>query len=819
MISPMGGGSLAPAKRNERRGIWRRLRPWILGLAVTFLSLLVALVVTVLVLLNRYADDLPTMADFGANYRPPQVTRIYASDGRTVIGEMFADEGLRTVVPLDSVPPVLVDAVIAAEDANFRTHAGLDWLGMVRALFVNIWKGYYAQGGSTITQQVVRTFYLGREKTLERKVKEVLLARRLEKHLTKNQILALYLNQICFGHGRYGVEEAARYYFGKSVTDVTLAEAALLAGLPKGPAVYSPRINPERALGRRRYVLSRMAALGMIGEDQRRRADAEPIRLAPERSVRAPWAAEFVEAVQGELTKRMGEDALRRGGFTVTTTVDPALQHAARSAALAGLRAIDERHGYRGPIRRSALGEAPPPGGTRIAPEEVPDPHRIYLGTVIAVDDEAETIRFRVGAATGDVRLSDFDRYNPDGLPPSRFAEIGGLARVRFLRPPVPGEIGDLRLEMGPDAAVVLIDPRTGEVAAMVGGWFEGPGQFDRALRALRQPGSAFKPFVYLAALESGRFTPATIVNDAPEVYGDWKPENTGGERFLGPIPLRTALARSVNLVAVKVIERTGVDHVIDLARRLGVTSEMRRELPLALGASEMTPMELTAAMAAVAAGGTYQPPALVREIRGSDGSTVPMDRPQPVRVVRPGAAFVLTDMLRSVIDDPDGTGRAAAGALGRPAAGKTGTSTDARDCWFVGFTPQWVAGVWVGFDDNLPVGAAGPEDQGDRANRRRRDLESGATAALPIWVEVMRAAHAGLPIAPFERPDDVRSALVDPATGLLAWDGMSGAREEVFVEGTVPARTAPRPGIRSPAEFALAEADWVVRPSASGGM
>ncbi|MDI7267414.1 MAG: PBP1A family penicillin-binding protein [Myxococcota bacterium] len=788
----------------------RRARPWLIGAGIAFLAVAIAAAVTIAVLLDRYAADLPSVDDLGNRYKPPQVTRIYARDGRTVIGEMHADEGFRTIVPLERIPPVLVNAVIAAEDAQFRTHAGMDWLGMVRALAVNMWEGYYAQGGSTITQQVVRTFYLGREKTLERKMKEVLLARRVEQHLTKDQILFLYLNQICFGHARYGVEEAARYYFGKGASDVTLAEAALLAALPKGPAVYSPRVDAGKALARRRYVLSRMAALGMIADAERAAADAEPIRLVPEPRASAPWAAEFVEAVEAELRERLGEDALRRGGYAVITTMNPDLQRAVRRAALAGLAAIDERHGYRGPAVRREGDAAPSPGGVEPGPDEVPDPNRIHLGRVIAVDDRAGTIRFRVGAATGDVRLAEFARYNPEGLAPSRFAEIGGLARVRFAVPPQAGRVGRLRLEMGPEVAVVVLDPRTGEVAAMVGGSIEARGQFNRALRSRRQPGSAFKPIVYLAAIESRRFTPATVVNDAPEVYGAWRPENATRGRFAGPVPLRVALARSINLVAVKILERTGVDAVIALARRLGISSELRRELSLALGASEVTPIELTAAMAAVAAGGMRVTPTVLREIRGPGGAALPVPRPQPTRATDAASAYVLTDMLRSVIEDRDGTAHAAAGALGRPAAGKTGTSTDVRDCWFVGFTPQWAAGVWVGFDDNLPVGAPGPE--GTRSGRGRPGgvAESGARAALPIWVEAMRAAHAGPPIAPFERPEGATTALVDPATGLLAQDGMAGAREEVFVEGTAPTRRAPRPGLRTPADFAIGEAEWV---------
>jgi len=813
---PKASGKAGPqdlVKDQPRPPFKRRLLRWLLWSGLALFVLLLAGVIAVAVIIDKYADGLPSVDDLGKNYRPPQVTRIYARDGRTVIGEIFADEGRRTVVALDQVPKVLLDAVIAAEDAHFRTHAGLDWFGMARSLVVNLWKGYYAQGGSTITQQVVRTFYLGREKTLERKVKELLLARRVEQHLSKDQILSLYLNQICFGHGRYGVEEAARFYFGKHVSQVTLAEAALLAALPKGPAIYSPRINARKAIERRHYVLRQMHRNGFISEVEMRAADAEQIRLVPEPEPTPAWAAEYVEAVRDELRRRLGDIDLARGGYTVITALDPTLQQQARRAALAGLGAVDERHGYRGPLRRTAQGGTAGPGATQLAREALPEPDRIYVGRVVETDDGAGTIRFQVGVALADVRLADAVRYNPDGLKASRFAEIGSLARVRVLEVKPRGQVGRARLELGPEAAAVLIDPATGEVAALVGGATEGPAQFDRARFARRQPGSSFKPIVYLAALQERKVTAATVLNDAPEVYGNWRPQNSGRNRYLGPISVRTALARSVNVVAVKVLERVGVDPVLRLARALGIASPLRRELTLALGASEVTPLELTSAMAVVAAGGLRREPTFLREVRRPDGAVVPLERPAPVRVVDEGSAYVLADLLRSVIEEPQATGHAAAGALGRPAAGKTGTSTAARDAWFVGFTPQWVAGVWVGFDDNQPLGAEGQEDGDGRTVRRPQNQESGARAALPIWLDVMRSAHAGRPIVPFARPADVTTALIDPGTGLLATTETPGAREEVFLPGTAPVETAPTPGAPTPSDFALGEAEWVDGP------
>jgi penicillin-binding protein 1A len=801
---------LAPEKPEKpKRPFKKRLLRVLLWSSLALFVILVAGVVAVAILVNKYADGLPSVEDLGRNFRPPQVTRIYARDGKTVIGEIFADEGRRTVVPLAKIPPVLLNAVIAAEDAHFRTHAGLDWFGMVRSLVINVWKGYYAQGGSTITQQVVRTFYLGREKTLERKVKELLLARRVEQHLSKDQILFLYLNQICFGHGRYGVEEAARYYFGKSVSDVTLGEAALLAALPKGPAIYSPRVNAQKAIERRHYVLRQMQRNGFITEAQLQSADDEPIRLVPEPESTPAWAAEYVEAVRGELRRRLGDVDLSRGGYSVITALDPDLQRSARAEALAGLQAIDERHGYRGPLKRLPAGEVPAPGGTSLQRDAAPQPDRIYVGRVIETDNRAGTVRFQVGSALVDVPLAGETRYNPEGLTPSKFAEVGALARVRVLEVKPRGQIGRARLELGPEVAAAMIDPRTGEVAAIVGGSTAGPAQFDRALLAHRQPGSAFKPIVYLAALQQRAITAATILNDAPEVYGNWRPQNSGRSRFLGPISVRTALARSVNVVAVKVLDKVGVDAAMRLAGALGIASPLRRELTLALGASEVTPFELTAAMSVVAAGGLRREPTFLREVRRPDGSLVPLERPAPVRVIDEASAYVLTDLLRSVIEDPHATAYSAFGVLGRPAAGKTGTSSDARDAWFVGYTPEWAAGVWVGFDDNMPLGVQGPEDD-VRGAGHSRNQESGAKAALPIWLSLMRSAHRGRPIVPFARPAGVATALIDPVTGLLATNRTPGAREEVFLPGTEPTETAPDPGADTPADFALGEADWV---------
>lgn len=730
-----------------------------------------------------YGRDLPTVESL-RSYRPPQITRVVDRDGE-VIGEIFVER--RTVVPMERIPRELVWSVLAAEDADFYEHKGLDYPGIMRAIFRDVLSGRPAQGASTITQQVVKIMLLSPERTISRKVRELILARRLEQELTKDEILHLYLNHINFGHGRYGVQEAARYYFGKDVQELTLAEASLIAGVPQAPGRLSPRTHPDAARRRQRYVLDQLAA---------KRAEYWPtlpadaiaaarevipeLAPAPERTEAAP---EVMAIARRVLREQVGDEAYRQGGFTVQTTIDLDLQRATREAVRGGLGALDARHGHRGPIELPRRRRNRP-----LARVDALRSGRTYDAVVTGADDEAGLLELDVGGHAAVVDLADAVRYNPESLPPSRFAERGARVRVSIEELPENADANErvrARLELGPQGAAIVIDPRTREVLALVGGHDADPG-FDRATQAVRQPGSSFKPLVYALAIKSRRFTPASIVLDAPAVYDQWQPQNFETWRYEGAVRIRDAVARSINLVAVRVMEDLSPPEVVSFAQRLGITTEMDPSLALALGASDVRLIELANAFATFAAGGRWEQVRTIRRIDGPGGRRVELAAPEPPRdVLTPAEAYVVTSMLTSVVDAGTAT---AAKRLRRPAAGKTGTSNEARDAWFVGYTPSVVAGVWVGFDDRRSLG--------------RR--ESGARAALPIWIDVIRAAEGDRPPADFPVPSGVVTARIDPATGLLAYEGMEGAVDEVFLEGTQPTETAPPPGVLDPSSFLM---------------
>jgi penicillin-binding protein 1A len=728
-----------------------------------------------------YGRDLPEV-DHLHDYSPPQVTRVLDRDGEP-LGESWRER--RTVVPLARVPRVLVLSVLAAEDADFYRHQGLDYPGLIRAVARGIVSGGSFRGTSTITQQVIKNLLLSPERTVSRKIRELMLARRLEQELTKDEILELYLNHVNFGHGRYGVQEAARFYFGKDVEELGLAEASLIAGIPQSPTHLSPRTHPEAARRRQRFVLQQLEEKraeywpDLSAEEIAAAREAEvTIVDPPERDYPAP---EVMALARRTLRERVGREAARLGGYTIHTTIDRDLQVAARRALRAGLEAIDERQRLRVPLeaprRRRELGtvEALRVGGT-------------YDAVVTGADDESGLVLLDVAGHPAAANVEDLARYNPDELPPSELAEEGARVRASIQQLPReedPDTPARARLELGPEGAVVLIDPRTRDVLALVGGYQEGPG-FDRATQAVRQPGSTFKPFVYATALRSREYTPASIVIDAPGVYDDWRPSNYETWSFEGEIRLREALARSINQVAVRVMEDVTPPQVVSFAQDLGIRTELDPTLALALGASGVRPLELVNAYTTFAAGGRWEPPRIITRIVGPDGREVPLPETEPPRdVMTPAEAYVLTSMLTSVVER--GTARRAR-RLRRPAAGKTGTSNEVRDAWFVGYTPDLVAGVWVGFDDRRPLG--------------RR--ESGGRSALPIWVDLMEAAHEGRPRTEFPVPSGVVTARIDPATGLLAHEGQEDAMDEVFLEGTAPTERATPPDVLDPSSFLM---------------
>jgi penicillin-binding protein 1A len=754
-------------------------------------------------LFSYYGSDpkLPNLSRLD-DYRPKQVTRILDRAG-TPIGELGTEK--RTVVPYDAIPKLLVQAVIAAEDADYFKHGGLDYRGMLRAFIENVLRGRTAQGGSTITQQVVKTMLLSPERTMRRKVQEIILARELSQKVSKEDVLALYLNQIYYGHGRYGCEEAARYFFGKSVRDVNLAEAALLAGLPQSPERLSPRKHPDAAKTRQRYVLGQMAAHGFIERKLADRVAGEPIHLVREPASARGTAAEAVDAVSRFLSDRMGDKPAFEAGTTVATTIDARLQELARVSIERGLEDLDARQGFRGPSgrltgkaldkRRAELAKAHKRG---LKDSEIVE---AIVNRVEKAPDNSKggKLFVDVGAPEeqeGVVDLGLEPRYTKGPKPLVDRFKPGDLVRVRVAlervrppkdkdaeaKPPIP-----LTLELGPQAAMVVMDPTTREILALVGGYDYHPGGFNRADRAQRQPGSAFKPIVYAAAIEAKRITPATIINDAPEVYDLWKPQNYEKEAFRGPVRVRTALAESINTVAIKVLSDVGLDATRAFATRVGITSPIPSDvgLSLALGSLTVTPLELANAFATIASGGWATSPSLVRAVGATKEQPAPLTAALP-----PDVAYVMVSLMRSVIEE--GTARGAvSGKLRRPAAGKTGTSNGQRDAWFVGFTPDLLAAVWVGFDDMKKLGKG----------------EAGGKTAAPIWADFMSKAVAGRPTKDFVQPPGVVVARIDKTTGLLAAPGQeSGTLDEVFLDGTPPTTQAPLAGQEQSADKLLME-------------
>jgi penicillin-binding protein 1A len=770
-----------------------------------------------------------------SDYRPPQMTRVLDRNG-ALIGTLGSPER-RRVVTLSQIPKYFLDAVIAAEDPAFYKHEGIDYWAILRAQVTNllggrIGPGRWGQGGSTITQQVVKLLLLSPEKTARRKIQELILARRLSRQLSKEEILTIYVNQINYGSGHYGCEEAAQHYFGKSIHDVTLGEAAFLAGVPQRPESHSPYKNPESALGRRVYVLRQMVEHGYIDQATANRVAKEPLKVLPPSHADVGFAPEAVGSVQRLLTEKYTAEVLPTLGTTVKTTIDLPLQRLARESLERGLEGVDQRQGYRGPsghldgakleqyryelrlareIGRG--GDAGKKAAAEAAKSKRPLRYNlrpigdfdIFQGVVDRVERVEEPagagaakpahppgqsgrLWVDLGGGQGMVDLSLEPRYTRGPKPwlVDRF-KPGDLVRVRVAgerRHPTdpPNTPTPLALELGPQAAMVVLDPQSHEVLALVGGYNYHPGSWDRSQRASRQPGSAFKPFVYAAALMQGK-TAASMVNDAPEVYDLWKPQNYEKEQFRGPVSLRTALANSINTVAIRLLNEVGVPRVVELATRAGITTPMPPDvgLSLALGSNSVNPLELTNAYATFIDGGVFRKVRLVSAIEGADLPAAD----EPVQALRPEIAYLTISLMRSVVEE--GTARAAGAKLHRPLAGKTGTSSDKRDAWFVGFSPDLLAAVWLGYDDGKSLGEG----------------EAGGRTAVPIWTEFMARALADRPVKDFAVPPGIEVVRIDPSTGLLPPPGVEGI-EEVFLAGTAPKETTVNPEESSTADQLL---------------
>ncbi len=730
------------------------------------------------------------------NYRPSQVTQIYA-DNNELIGQFYVEK--RLVVPLSRVSKVVWQAIIAVEDSRFFEHHGIDPVGILRAFVTNLGSFHIRQGASTITQQLARALFLTSERSMTRKIKEALLARKIERLLNKEEILELYLNQIYFGQGVYGVQAAAQTYFGKEASEINLAEAAFLASLPKAPSDYSPYRHPERAKQRQGVVLRRMVEEGFIDEEQFRTAYQQDLyfeRPATTEEI-APY---FVETIRQHLKERYGDDAVYKGGLRVYTTLNVALQQAANRSIDEGLRDLDKRQGFRGPTSHRSLEEMPAADAQASGAEPKVGvlrsaqikPGDLLEGVVTKVGEEQ--VEVAIGEITGTIAKSamawasrmligpDFSKVEViRDFKPLNIVKVGDVISVGIIKIDKSGKKTTLSMEQEPlvEGSLLAIDPVTGGVKAMVGGYDFRRSEFNRALQAKRQPGSAFKPFIYAAALEKG-LTPSTILIDAPVVYHDpeldkiWKPVNFE-ERFYGPIPLREALIHSRNLATIRLLDQIGIPPVVELARQMGIESPLSRDLSLALGSSSVTLLELTSAYGVFANQGVRVDPMMIRSVTDAQGQILEFHESTKHEVLPKPVAYLMSNLLQDVVQH--GTGQRAK-ALNRPVAGKTGTTNDFTDAWFVGFSPNLAVGVWVGFDDRRSLG----------------DREAGARVALPVWVDFMRSALPLLPPATFDIPDEITFAKVDPDSGLLAPPDQANAPVELFISGTEPTR---QPSVR----------------------
>ena len=723
------------------------------------------------------------------DYRPSLITTVYA-DNDEVAGKFYIER--RILLPFSEIPDILVKAFIAIEDARFYQHGGIDFQGISRAFWANLRAKQITQGGSTITQQLAKTLFLSPERTIQRKIREILLALQIEKRFSKKEILELYLNQIYFGEGAYGVEAASETYFGKHVKDLSLSEAAMLAGLPKAPAHFDPYKEPDSALKRRSMVLVRMYGEHFISKDQMRAADAENIVLK-KREKYQDVSAYFIEHVRRYLMERYGSQELYRSGLEVHTTLNLTMQRAAFQSLREGLMEYDKRHGYRGPIGHgSASGEESKK--PLEAPLSRPQESRsvrvndILEGTVADLDGKGAWVLTEAGKgflpleglqwAGSAVRKKDpSDPAKTVWIKPKSLEDIlsqGDRILVRVVRS-VPGSSGlFFSLEQQPEAqgAVICMQPSTGEIKAMVGGFDFEKSEFNRAVQSRRQPGSAFKPLIYGAAMEKG-FSPATIIIDAPIIFDQpgmpekWKPSNYS-EKFYGPTRLRVALAKSINVVTVKLLQRVGVRNVVDLAKRLGITSPLDKNYSLALGSSGVTLQELTSAYSVFANQGRRAEPYFIRRITDYDGKVIEQREPSNEDAVSSDVAYIMTSMLEEVVRN--GTGWKMQ-ELGRPSAGKTGTTNNFQDALYIGFVPDLIAGVWVGYDDMRSLGNG----------------ETGARAAAPIWLSFMRKATLNSERMPFPVPDDVVLVKIDSKTGLLPSSENQETYFECFRKGSEP--------------------------------
>ena len=713
-----------------------------------------------------YASNLPNIQKL-EDYRPDVITDIYSDDDK-VIGE-FAIER-RIIVPYDDIPPSLQNALLAAEDDQFFHHSGINLFAILRAVYRDLITMSKAEGASTITQQLARMLLLTPEKQFDRKIKEILLARQIERRYSKQQILTLYCNQHYMGDGAYGFAAAADAYFGKKLQDLSLAQSALLAGLPRNPSLYSPRLRPKSALSRRNYILERMVSEGMISERASKAAKSEPLVLKL-RSPSVSPAPYFMEWVRQSLTDRYSTDDIWRKGLRVHTTLNRDMQAMAVRALRDGLRAYDKRYGWRGPIRNLAenkedLSKYSHPEW-RLPPRS--GDHTVGLVMKLQASNEA-IVRI------GDYRaiLTPNDMQWTKRRSPAEILEVGDLATFKVISVDSAKKTAKLALDQIPQVqgALISLENATGEIKTMVGGYDFRTSEFNRATQARRQIGSTVKAFVYTAAMESGLTQEDTILDD-PISYTDglgrsWTPRNYDGA-FKGEITVREAFVSSRNIPAIKVASLVGIKNVIVMARRFGLSGPMQPYLPLAVGACEATPLEMASAFSVFPNLGELPKPYFIRRIDDYDGLTREEVFPSTQKVLDPETAAQMLGLLIAVVDE--GTGKAAK-SLNRQVGGKTGTTNDYTDAWFVGFTPSLTTAVWVGFEMKKSLG----------------DKEVGSSVALPIWTRYMAEILEGQAVEKFPVTETIDDIVITEGT-----DSDSTRRKKLFVEDLPPLPTSNR--------------------------
>lgn len=810
-----------------------------------------------------FSSTLPQI--FGsADYRPLTVTQFVMkeTDGKDrVVAEFFKER--RYVIPFEKIPKVVIDAFISAEDDQFFQHQGISWMGILRAGVANMLAGHVVQGGSTITQQVVKSLFLTPERNLVRKAKEAILAGRIEKNLSKQQILYLYLNQIYLGSGAHGIQAAAKLYFHKDVSELTLPEAALLAGMPRAPGRCTPLANPVCAKDRQSYVLKRMKETGRISAQEMSKAVSQPLRVYYTTDTQEKSAAYLIEHVRRQLVQKFGEKTFYEDGLRVELPSQLRNYQIAETSVRQGLRQVDKRRGYRGPVKKiadpkareeflsetredlykkkvpflllTAEGKTDPTNAALQAgiksEEQLLDLDELYPALLTRVDDQKKTLTGKVGNLevtipyTGLSWIQMGKEARPGPL--SRSFSEGDVILIRPVKIPPKGSIvADLEQHPQLQGALLSMEARTGYITAMIGGYNHETSEFNRAVQAQRQSGSSFKPIIYAAGLENG-FTPASIIVDSPLVYSDddngkWKPSNYEN-KFYGDISFRQALIKSMNIPTIKIVQALKVPTVISYARRLGINSEFSPDLSISLGSANLSLLDLTQVYALFPRLGRKIKPIFIQRVLNRDGTVLeenppndvpdwvktgsavspavavtpapsvapnPLQQPSgvaensplvstptyplqddPDQVLDPRVAYVMTHLMKEVVEF--GTG-AKAKAIGRPIAGKTGTTNEYRDAWFMGYTPYLVTGAWVGFDDQQTLGSG----------------ETGSAAAIPIWLSYMKETASSYPADEFAAPRGIVFAWIDQKTGRLAPAGAVAAVREAFLEGTAPTLT-----------------------------